>query len=175
MAKKKILLGVFDDEEILLKAVRNIRSSGIKIDDVMSPFPIHGLDPILGVKPTKLHTAGFIFGATGAILILLYITWINTVNYPMIIGGKPYFALPAWIPITFEVTVLSASVGMVIAYFIRNGLSAISQKPILDKRITDDKFVMVFNEYDLSKDQVDNIKDLLNANGASEVNEKVLD
>ena len=175
MAKKKILLGVFDDEEILLKAVRNIRSSGVKIDDVMSPFPIHGLDPILGVKPTKLHTAGFIFGATGAILILLYITWINTVNYPMIIGGKPYFALPAWIPITFEVTVLSASVGMVIAYFIRNGLSAISQKPILDKRITDDKFVVVFNEYDLSNDQVENIKDLLNANGASEINEKVLD
>ena len=172
MAKKKFLLGVFDDEEILLKALRNIRGAGIKVNDVLSPFPIHGLDPILGIKGTKLHTAGFIFGATGAILMLLFITWITTVNYPMIIGGKPFFSLPAWIPITFEVTVLSASVGMVIAYFVRNGLSAIKQPMILDHRITDDKFVMVFDKNFHTNEQLEEIRNLLSANGASEINEK---
>ena len=172
MVKERYLLGVFDDEEILLKAVKNIRGSGVAVKDVLTPFPVHGLDDALGISHTRLHTAGFIFGATGATLMLLFITWIMTVDYPLIVGGKPYLSIPAWIPITFEVTVLSASVGMVIAYFVRNGLSAIRPAKILDPRATDDKFIMVFERDEMEDDDVENVRNLLNANGASEVNEK---
>lgn len=175
MAKKKFLYGVFDDDMVVLEAVKQIRKAGVRIHDVMSPFPIHGIDDALGIKPTKLHTAGFIFGATGVLLMFLYITWINTINYPIIVGGKPFFALPAYIPILFEVTVLSASVGMVIAYFVRNGMSPIRQAEILDKRITDDKFVISFEADDFSGSDVGELTELLVSNGALEVNEKELE
>lgn len=172
---KRYLLGVFDDDLKLLDATRNIRKSGKKIHDVYTPFPIHGLDDILGLKPTGLHTAGFIFGATGVLLMFLYITWINTVNYPIIVGGKPYFALPAYIPVLFEVTVLSASVGMVIVYFVRNRLTPIRQTPVMDERITDDKFVVAFDMNKMAADEEAEVRQLLQDNGAIEINEKELE
>ncbi len=172
---KRFLLGVFDDDLQLLAAAKNIRKSGKKIYDVYTPFPIHGIDDVLALKPTGLHTAGFVFGATGVLLMLLYITWINTVNYPIIVGGKPYFSLPAYVPVLFEVTVLSSSVGMVIVYFVRNRLSPIRQTPVLDKRITDDRFVMAFDLDKMSDQEVSEVRTLLADNGATEINEKELE
>lgn len=176
MATKKYLLGVFDDEITLLDAVKGVRAAGTRIYDVFTPFPVHGLDEAMGIRPTRLHTAGFLFGATGVLLMFLYITWINTINYPIIIGGKPYFALPAYIPVLFEITVLSASVGMVITYFVRNGLSPIRQAPVLDVRATDDKFVMAFEADELeSEEALHSLKELLQNHGASEINQKEID
>jgi hypothetical protein len=175
MAAKRYLLGVFDDERVLLKAVKGVRASGARIHDVYTPFPVHGLDDAMGLRHTRLHTAGFLFGATGVLLMFLYITWINTVNYPIIVGGKPYFALPAYVPVLFEVTVLCASVGMVIVYFVRNGLTPIRQEPVLDPRITDDKFVMAFDANKLTDDEMGKLKGLLEQEGAIEVNEKEID
>jgi Alternative complex III, ActD subunit len=172
MAAKKYILGVFDDDLVLLNAVGKIREAGVKIHDVFTPFPIHGIDDVLGIKPTRLHTAGFIFGAVGVTLMFLYITWINTVNYPLIFGGKPYFALPAYIPILFEITVLSAAVGMVVAYFVRNRMSPIRQTPVMDERTTDDKFVISFEADNLSLEEKEQIRTVLNEQGAIEINEK---
>lgn len=174
MATKKYLLGIFDDELTLMKAVKGVRASGAKIYDVYTPFPVHGLDDAMGLRHTRLHTAGFLFGATGVLLMFLYITWINTVNYPIIVGGKPYFALPAYIPVLFEITVLSAAVGMVITYFVRNGLSPIRQAPVLDPRATDHKFIVAFDAEEVAAD-VDQLKNLLHEHGASEINEKEID
>lgn len=174
MATKKYLLGIFDDELTLMKAVKGVRAAGAKIYDVYTPFPVHGLDDAMGLRHTRLHTAGFLFGATGVLLMFLYITWINTVNYPIIVGGKPYFALPAYIPVLFEITVLSAAVGMVITYFVRNGLSPIRQEPVLDPRATDHKFVVAFDAEEVAED-VENLKSLLHEHGASEINEKEID
>ena len=175
MTNKKYLLGIFDDEITLLKAVKGVRSAGQKIHDVYTPFPIHGLDDAMGIRGTRLHTAGFLFGGTGVLLMFLYITWINTVNYPIIVGGKPYFALPAYVPVLFEITVLSAAVGMVIAYFVRNGLSPIRQEAILDERATDDKFVMAFAADNMDTEDMLKVRDLLQQHGATEVNEKIID
>jgi hypothetical protein len=175
MATKKLLLGVYDDELTLLEAVRKVRSAGVRIHEVFTPFPVHGMDEAMGNRPTGLHTAGFFFGLTGVALMLLYITWISTINYPTIFGGKPYFSLPAYVPILFEVTVLSASVGMVVVYFVLNGLSPIKQKPVLDERITDDKFIIAVSADDLATDERGEISDLLRDNGAVEINDKVLE
>ncbi len=169
---KKYLLGVFDDDEKITQAVKIIRDNGVHVDDVMSPFAIHGLDEALGLKESRLHTVGFLFGATGGISMLLYMTWISTVNYPNIFGGKPFFSLPSFIPITFESTVLFAAVGMVVAFFFRAGLSAIRPKPVLDNRITNDKFVMVFDTKEKSEEELKKIHRLLGETGAIEINEK---
>jgi len=169
---KKYLLGVFDDDYVITKAVKTIRDKGVYVDDVMTPFAVHGLDEALGLKESRLHTVGFLFGATGGTSMLLFMTWISTVNYPNIFGGKPFFALPSFIPITFEATVLFAAVGMVVAFFFRAGLSAIRPKPVLDPRITNDKFVMVFDTEGRSEEELKNIHQLLDDSGAIEVNEK---
>ena len=140
MENNKYLVGLFDKEDIFLDAIRKIRGAGVKIDDALSPFPVHGIDEALGLKDTSLHKAGFIFGLTGTTVALTLMGWISASNYPIDIGGKPYFALPSFIPITFELTVLFASVGMVFVYLIRNKLFPGNIPRIFHSSITDDKF-----------------------------------
>src|ERR1700753_1241162 len=112
MAVKKFVVGCFDDEEVLFTAVKNVRKAGYKLHDVYTPMPIHGLDHAMGLRETSLHTAGFIYGITGTTTALGCIGWIIVQHCPWNIGGKPHFALPAWMPIAFELTVLFAAVGM---------------------------------------------------------------
>ena len=93
---KDLLVGIFDDEEILLDAIHDIRDKEVKIDDVFTPFPVHGLDEALGYKESKLHIGGFIFGLAGLTLAIGGISWIVTQNWSINIGGKPPWALPAF-------------------------------------------------------------------------------
>lgn len=173
--KKTYLVGMFDDDDVLMHAVDNIRAGGHEITDVFTPFPIHGLEHKLGLRPTRLHTAGFLFGATGTITALSFITWISTKNYPTVFGGKPFFSLPAWIPITFELTVLFASVGMVVAFYYLNNMYPGKEPKIIDKRTTDHMFAMTFELNDGRKEGFENtISDLLRKNGAVEVYRKEL-
>ena len=98
MAKKKFVVGCYDDEAVLFPAVKKVRTAGYKIHDVYTPFAVHGLDHALGLRETSLHTAGFIYGVIGCATALSGISWILTYDWPLNIGGKPSFALPAWIP-----------------------------------------------------------------------------
>jgi hypothetical protein len=100
------------------------------------------LDHALGLRETSLHTAGFIYGITGTTTALTCISWIFTKDWPLNIGGKPHFALPAWIPITFELTVLFAAVGMVLTFCYLCQLSPFVKKHHFHPRATDDLFVM---------------------------------
>ena len=142
----------------------------------MTPFPVHGLDEAMGLRMTKLHSAGFLFGATGTLTALGFITWISTVNYPINYGGKPYFSLPAWIPITFELTVLFAAVGMTLTYLYLNRLAPGIKHRILDERITSHMFAMSFEiDADTSDARKAEIRKALEANGAVEIHEQDLD
>jgi hypothetical protein len=143
MAKKKFVVGCFDDEEVLFPAVKKVRTAGYKIHDVYTPFAVHGLDHELGLRETSLHTAGFIYGITGTITALSGISWILTYDWPLNIGGKPHFALPAWIPITFELTVLFSAVGMVMTFCYLCQIAPFVKKHHFHPRATDDLFVMV--------------------------------
>ena len=100
-------------------------------------------------------------------------TWINTHNYPINYGGKPQFALPSFIPVTFELTILFASVGMVIVYCVRNGLALGRVPRIYDDRITDDRFALVFaiNEK-RTADELNAIRDLMIEHGVAEIKAK---
>lgn len=173
MASEKYIIGLFDHEDSLVKAVRAFRAAGIEITDALTPFPVHGLEHELGYEDTRLHTAGFMFGVTGLITALVLMFFISTMNYPTNYGGKPYFALPAFIPITFELTILMASVGMVVTYCIRNGLFPGNVPRIFDERITDDRFALTFQVDDSrSLGELNSIKALLRDNGAVEIKGK---
>src|SRR5574339_626962 len=142
MSVKKFVVGCFDDEKTLFPAVKNTRKAGYKIHDVYTPFPIHGLDGAMGLRDTSLHTAGFIYGITGTTVAFSFITWAFTTDWPLNIGGKPFFALPAWIPIIFELTVLFAAVGMVLTFCYLCQLAPFVKKDHFNPRSTDDTFVV---------------------------------
>jgi len=142
MAEKKFVVGSFTEETVLFDAVKKVRKAGYKIHDVYTPFPIHGLDHALGLRDTSIHTAGFIYGAFGTTTALSFMTWVFTKDWPLNIGGKPHFALPAWLPIMFEFTVLCACVGMVLTFCYICQLAPFVKKHHFHERATDDTFVM---------------------------------
>ena len=143
MGVQKFIVGNFYDEQVLFPAVKQVRKAGYKIHDVYTPFPIHGLDAAMGLRDTSLHTAGFIYGITGTTVAFSFITWVFTTDWPMNIGGKPFFSLPAWIPIMFELTVLFAAVGMVLTFCYLCQLAPFVKKDHFNLRSTDDTFTMV--------------------------------
>ncbi len=168
---KYFIVGIFDDEDVLLHAVDNIREKGIKIQEVFSPFPVHGLDDALGYKRSRLPIAAFLFGMTGTILALFTQIWMLGFDWPMIIGGKNHASLPPFIPVTFEFTVLLSAFGMVGTFFIVSDMKPYKWPRQFDLRSTDDKHVMAIDlaSNKLNKDEISRI---LKDNGASEINEK---
>jgi hypothetical protein len=169
-----VLYGLYDDEEILLSAVKKANDAHLNIWDVFSPFPVHGLDPLLGLSESRLHIAGFIYGSIGTMIAFFGMSWIFTRDWPIIFGGKPYWSVPAFIPITFELTVLLCAIGMVVSFYIVNGLGFGVDNPTLDDRITDDKLCIAFQTNGMSADEIDNLRGFLEESGASEVNSKTI-
>ena len=171
---KNFVLGIFSDEDELIEGVGKVRKAGVRIQEVYTPFPVHGLDAALGYSPSNLPIVAFLFGMTGTILALTMMIGMLGFDWPMDIGGKPYIALPDFIPITFEATVLLAALGMVGTFLIISDLKPWGYNPFMfDPRSTDDKFVMVI---DLGRNNLDNdlITKILNESGATEVNSKVI-
>jgi hypothetical protein len=171
MALKKFVVGCFDDEAVLFPAVKRTRSSGYKIYDVFTPMAIHGLDKALGLRETSIHTAGFIYGITGTTTALSGIGWIFNASWPLNFGGKSHFSLPAWIPITFELTVLFSAVGMVMTFCYLCQMAPFVRKHHFHLRSTDDKFVMVIECTDKTNESA--VQAFLQSVGATEINVQV--
>lgn len=115
---------MYDDDEVLKNSAQQLVAKGVKISEVFSPFPIHGIDPIIGVKNTRLGIMAFLYGLIGLTLATVGMRFFMIVDWPMNIGGKPNFSylenMLAFIPITFEFTVMCAAHGMAITYLLRN-------------------------------------------------------
>ena len=168
------IVGVYGDEDIVLKAIKSVRGAGIKIHDVFSPYPIHGIDDALGYKRSRLPRAAFMFGSLGFALALLMQFWMLGYDWPMIIGGKNFASLPPFIPVTFELTVLLSALGMVATFMVASDLKPYKKPRIFDIRITDDKHVLAIDlgENKLYKKE---IMAIVEQSGAEEVNEKQFD
>lgn len=174
--KDKIVHAIFNDEQDVLNVVKDLRMHKINVNEVYSPFPIHGLDKVLGLKETRMAITAFIYGCIGLCFggLLIYYIMISGVgkSWPMNIGGKPnytfYHNLPSFVPIMFECTVLFAGHLMSITYLIRNKLYPGASTKSPDIRTTDDKFLVeVF--YNSDKDQLIN---LLKKSNVAEIHEK---
>jgi hypothetical protein len=145
-------VGVFDDEENTLNAVRACRERGLKIVDVYGPYAVHGIDDAMGLAPSRLPWLVFALGLLGAGLKVWFEFWTTAIDWPINVGGKPWNSLPAFVPVTFEVMVLFSAVGAVIAFFIvcrlRPGKRAVA--PVAG--ITDNHFAVVLEETDSTFD-----------------------
>lgn len=174
--RDKIIHAIFDDEQDVLSAVKDLKDNNIIVNEVYSPFPIHGLDSILDLKETRMAITAFIYGCIGLCFggLLIYYIMISGVgkSWPMNIGGKPnttfYHNLPSFVPIIFECTVLFAAHLMSITYLIRNKLYPGSKTTSPDTRTTDDKFLVEI----LYNDDKNNIIGLLEKSNVTEINEK---
>jgi hypothetical protein len=169
---KNFIVGIFDDEDILLEGVEKVRDRGVKIHEVYTPFPVHGLDEALGYKRSRLPIAAFLFGLTGTSLALTMQIWMLGIDWPMIIGGKNFVSLPPFVPVTFELTVLLAALGMVATFMIVSDLKPYKWPRQFDLRSTDDKHVMAIDLAINANLSADDIKRILKEAGASEANDK---
>lgn len=169
-----VLYGLYNDETELLSAVKQANADHLDIMDVYSPFPVHGLDPLLGLEESRLHIAGFIYGSLGTLTAFLFMSWVFTRDWPIIFGGKPYWSVPAFIPITFELTVLFAAIGMVVTFYTICGMGPGVTNPTLDDRITDDKFCIAFDANSADDSELDKLRAFFAATGAAEVNMKTI-
>jgi len=145
------LLVEFSEVADVLRAAEQVRDAGYQKWDVHSPIPIHGMDGAMGIRPTILPWIVLGGGLAGVSSALLMQWWMNAVDYPIIISGKPFFSLPANIPIAFELTILFSAVAAVISLFALNGLPR-WYHPLLNnarfRRFSTDKFFIVIEAAD---------------------------
>lgn len=171
----KVIYATYDDDTVLLEGAKKLVAKGIHIRDVFSPFPIHGIDPVIGIKQTRLAICAFIYGLIGLALALWGMYFFMIVDWPLNIGGKPnnffYQNIPAFVPITFEFTVLLAAHGMALTYFLRNwtlpGVKARNPYPYT----TDDRFVMEIHPSD-NHVSTDELSKMLNETGSILIEER---
>ncbi len=141
----------FTDPDAMREAAGKVRDAGYENWDAYSPFPVHGLDRKMGIKRTKLPFVVFVGGATGLLAgtLLQYAT--NAVDYPFVTSGKPLSSIPAWIPVSFELTVLLAAFGAFLGMLAMNGLPRFWHPTFTSKRfarVTNDRFFIGINADD---------------------------
>ena len=142
----QVIHALYDDDDVLLKAVDIIRAEKYHIEEVYTPFPVHGLDKALGLEGTKIAITAFMYGCLGFIVSILMMNYIMIEDWPQNIGGKPSFSfienMPAFVPIMFELTVFFAAHLMVITFYMRSKLWPFKKSEKPNPLTTDDKFLM---------------------------------
>lgn len=126
----------------LLGAVIRLKLDGYRVIDTYTPFPVHGMDEAMGLKPSRLPRACLAFGLLGLVIALGVQIWTSAYDYPLIVGGKPLVALPAFVPVSFELTVLMAGLGVVATLFVVSGMRPKFKVPDLHPGVNDDRFVV---------------------------------
>jgi hypothetical protein len=135
------VIGFFDQPSHLIEAMSQVRQANYQNFDAYTPFPVHGLEAAQGLKRSPLPFVTLIAGITGCSLAFLFEYWTSAVDWPLIVGGKPFNSWPAFVPVMFELTVLFGGLFTVAAMFALNGLPNIRRK-IFDPSITKDRFCL---------------------------------
>ena len=130
-----VILAQFDSANDLYHAAEKLRDNGYKEFDCHSPFPIHGMDEAMGLKRSPLGYIVFVIGSLGLIGIMTLMWWTSAVDYPLVISGKPFFSYPAFVPITFALTVLTSAIGATISMLAINRLPRLDRKSVCRERV----------------------------------------
>lgn len=170
---KVLVNALYDDDDVLLAGVKEIRDKGFNIHEVYTPFPVHGLDHAMGLDRTRIAIAAFMYGCLGLATAITITAYMMNVDWPMNIGGKPSFSwgqnMVAFIPILFELTVFFTAHLMVWTYLFKNQLYPGAKAGNPDPRTTDDMFLMQVEVQGEKNDLVD----ILRNTGAVEINDTI--
>jgi mono/diheme cytochrome c family protein len=165
------ITAIFDTPNSILHAAEATSNAGYKEFDVHTPYPVHGLDSAMRLKTSRIGLFTFIFGLLGVLSAVSFISWITISNYPLVIGGKPFWSWPAFVPVSFEVTVLLASVlstvAMIVFYFKFPNISHPLHDTAYMKRVSSDSFGISIQASDPLFDQVKVEQFLKNLGGTS--------
>jgi hypothetical protein len=161
-----VLIGYFDSEEKVLAATRAVREAGHPIQDVYTPYAVHGMDDAMGLKPSRLTWVCFGAGLLGCVSALSLELYTSVVSWPLNVGGKPFNSFPAFVPVAFELTVLFAGLLTVGAFLARAKLFPGSRHPVVP-RVTDDRFAIAVEARE-APNNVAEAEQLLRQHGAVE-------
>ncbi len=144
----RLYVGFFGDEHSLMGAAKECHERGIPIDDIISPYPLHGVDGLLGIRPSRLPWVTLLGGTLGVSLGFGFQYWSSATNWPIDVGGKPFNSLPAFMPVAFELTVLGAGLITVLALLLRCGLLPGRQARVGFEKTTDNEFALILAQRD---------------------------
>ncbi len=175
MAKKMAIggmAGIFLSEDKVVAAARKVRESGFTKFDAISPYPIHGMEEACGIKRSGIPYVTFAAGFLGLLAALGLVYYTSVIDWPINVGGKPMFSLPAFIPIIFELVVLFAALCSVGALFFVCKMPRIDP-PVIDKDLTCHKFAIFIPENDTgyNQERIDRLLKELGANEVKKVND----
>lgn len=170
MESSKVIQAIYTDDDVLMAAVKAVKAERHHIEEIYTPFPVHGLDKAMGLAPTRIAITSFMYGCLGLTVAIVMMNFIMIQDWPQNIGGKPSFSyvenMPAFVPIMFELTVFFAAHLMVITFYLRSKMWPFKKAENPDPRTTDDHFLMEVavhgNEGELER--------LLSETGAIEIN-----
>jgi len=169
MESSKVIHAIYTDDDVLMSAVKKVKAEKHHIEEIYTPFPVHGLDKAMGLEPTRIAIAAFIYGCIGLTVATVMMNYIMIEDWPQDIGGKPSFSylenMPAFVPIMFEMTVFFAAHLMVITFYLRSKMWPFKKAENPDVRTTDDHVLV---EVEVGEDE-EALKSLLLETGAVEV------
>ncbi|MDG1528900.1 MAG: DUF3341 domain-containing protein [Polaribacter sp.] len=166
----KVIHAFYNDDEVVLDAVKKVKAANHHIEEVFCPFPVHGLDKAMGLAPTRIAITAFMYGVLGLGVAIWMTNYMMIQDWPQDIGGKPNFSwwlnMPAFVPILFELTVFFAAHLMVITFYMRSRIWPFKEAENPDPRTTDDHFLMEIPVHDNEEE----LTSLLKETGAVEIN-----
>jgi hypothetical protein len=169
METSKVIHAIYTDDDVLMSAVKKVKAERHHIEEIYTPFPVHGLDKAMGLAPTRIAIASFMYGCVGLIVAIVMMNFIMIEDWPQNIGGKPSFSyienMPAFVPIMFELTVFFAAHLMVITFYLRSRMWPFKKAENPDVRTTDDHFLMEIAVHENEKE----LESLLKETGAVEI------
>lgn len=162
-----IIAGLWSEEAVFLKAAFELKKKGYKNLRALTPFPVHGLEEALSIKRSWIPWVTFIFGLGGCVFGLWFTWWTSAVSWPLIVGGKPLWSLPAFVPVIFECTILVGALASVGALFYALGLPSFNP-PVLHKDLSSHKFALFFKQKD-KKHSTEEIHKVFKELGAEDI------
>ncbi|MCS7012239.1 MAG: DUF3341 domain-containing protein [Chloroherpetonaceae bacterium] len=151
-AEAEAVIAEFDNPAELLRAAKKVREAGYDRYECYSPFPIHGMDEAMGLRPSILGYIVFGVGFCGFLFAVWLQWWTNVVDYPLVFSGKPYFSLPTFVPVMFELMVLTSAFAAIIGMFYLNKMPRFFHPMFYSERFcskaTDDGFFIAIFMWD---------------------------
>jgi len=169
---KNFLVATFSNADRLVQTMRAVREENFRIYDVYAPYPIHNLDEAMGLRRSKLPWVTLLLGGSGLLAALLLQFYTAILDWPLNVGGKPANSTLAFIPITFELTVLIGGLATVAALFIRARLYPGKRECLIAEGVTNNTFALVLRRRDEFFDTA-RARSLLEESGADQIEEKV--